>query len=329
MSGRTPLDQLGKAAIARKGWWLAHRYLILRRISQLSILAIFISVTWAASLLHVKAWENSHLLQWLREGHILRGNLGNSTLLDKIPLLDPIIFLQMVAAGLVGMTSTAIIAALIVTIFYALVGGRVFCSWACPVNMITDAARWTRRRLGIKGGAKIRRETRYFMLAAVLLAAFFTGSVAYELINPVSLTHRGLIFGMGLGWLLIAGIFAFDVLFARDGWCGHLCPMGALYGLIGSASQIRVRADNRAACDECMECYEVCPEMHVISPALKSPHGEGPVILSGDCTNCGRCIDICDEQVYHFGLRSPNQIIAAGRTGENSKREKKSVERAV
>jgi ferredoxin-type protein NapG len=34
----------------------------------------------------------------------------------------------------------------IVVVFYALVGGRVFCSWVCPVNVVTDAAAWLRRR---------------------------------------------------------------------------------------------------------------------------------------------------------------------------------------
>jgi ferredoxin-type protein NapH len=58
-----------------------------------------------------------------------------------------------------------------------------------------------------------------------------------------------------------------------------------------------------------MECYEVCPEKHVIPPALKEEKGNGPVILSPDCTNCGRCIDICSVNVYRFGLRFPNVVL--------------------
>ena len=34
----------------------------------------------------------------------------------------------------------------------------------------------------------------------------FTGSLAWEWVNPVSLLHRGLIFGMGGGLFVIAGI---------------------------------------------------------------------------------------------------------------------------
>jgi ferredoxin-type protein NapH len=83
-------------------------------------------------------------------------------------------------------------------------------------------------------------------------------------------------------------IFLFDLLVAKHGWCGHLCPVGAFYGQIGKVALLRVAADNRAACDDCMDCFAVCPEPHVISPALRGERtGTGPVIASGDCTLCG------------------------------------------
>jgi len=32
---------------------------------------------------------------------------------------------------------------------------------------------------------------------------------------------------------------------------------------------VRVAAPNRKACDDCMDCFAVCPEPQVIRPALK------------------------------------------------------------
>ena len=56
-----------------------------------------------------------------------------------------------------------------------------------------------------------------------------------------------------------------------------------------------------------MDCFVVCPEHQVINPALKEiPTGAGPVILSSQCTNCGRCIDVCAENVFQFDLRFNN-----------------------
>ncbi len=283
----TPITQLGKEAIEKKGWLVAHKWLILRRLSQFAILGLFLLGPWAG------IW-------------IIKGNLASSLLLGVVPMTDPLLFLQMFLAGFTTMVSTAVIGAGLVFGFYLLVGGRVYCAWVCPVNLVTDAAHWLRRKLGIRGSARISANARYWMLGAVLLLAFFTGSLAYELVNPVSMLHRGIIFGMGAGWAVILGVFLFDLFVMRHGWCGHLCPMGAFYGLMGAVAPIRVRADNRAACDDCMECYEVCPEPQVLPPALKgAAKGLGPVVLSGACTNCGRCIDICAERVFHFGLRYP------------------------
>ncbi|MBB4301993.1 ferredoxin-type protein NapH [Rhodobium orientis] len=281
----TPLKDLGKDAIAVKGWFGAHKWLLLRRATQVGILVLFLIGPWAGL--------------WL-----LKGNLAASTVLDTVPLTDPLLVLQMLAAGFVGLASTALLGAAIVAVFYVLVGGRAYCSWVCPVNIVTDGAHWLRRRLDIRQSARLKPSARWWMLGLTLVVSAATGTLAFELVNPVSMLHRGLIFGIGIGWAVIAAIFLFDLFVARHGWCGHLCPMGAFYGLLGSASLVRVRADGRDNCDDCMECYEVCPEPQVIPPAVKSAAAGGsPVILSGACTNCGRCIDICPNDVYAFGLR--------------------------
>ena len=49
-----------------------------------------------------------------------------------------------------------------------------------------------------------------------------------------------------------------------------------------------------------MDCYAVCPEPQVIAPALKGESGGGPLILAANCTNCGRCIDVCAPRVFGF-----------------------------
>ncbi len=282
----TPDRDIGKDAVVQKGWIAAYKWLALRRFSQIAILAMFMSGPWFG------IW-------------ILKGNIASSSLLDTIPMTDPLLFLQILAAGFFGIASTAVIGAAVIAVFFLIVGGRVYCSWVCPMNFVTDAAYWVRRRLAIKSNTHISRNIRYWVLAMVLIVAALTGTLAYELVNPVSVLYRGLIFGMGAGWAVVLGIFLFDLFVLQRGWCGHVCPMGAAYALIGRGSLIRARADRREACDNCMECFAVCPEPHVISPALRGKEGTSTVIYSGDCTNCGRCIDVCPEDVFNFGLRFP------------------------
>jgi len=280
---------IGAEAIQAKGWLGAHKWLLARRATQLSILALF-------------------LLGPLAGVWIVKGNLSYSLTLDTLPLADPFVLLQSLFTGHVP-EKMALIGVAIVATFYLLVGGRVFCSWVCPVNMVTDTAAWLRRRLGIRDSARLSRNTRYWMLAMTMVLAAVTGTIAWELVNPVSMLHRGLIFGIGMAWAILLAVFLFDLFVMNRGWCAHVCPMGAFYGLIGRRSVIRIRADKRSACNDCMDCYKVCPEPQVISPALNGEKkGVGPVILSGSCTNCARCIDVCSKDVFKFGMRFNNQV---------------------
>ena len=190
---------IGAEAVAAKGWFAAHRWLLARRMTQLGILALFLLGPLAG------LWA-------------VKGNLAYSLTLDTLHLADPYLLLQSLLTGHVPETA-AITGGLTVLGFYFVVGGRVYCSWVCPLNMVTDAARWLRDRLGIQGpGARISRDARYWLLGMTLVMAAATGTIAWEMANPVSILHRGVIFGMGAGWMIIAAVFFFDVFVSRHGW---------------------------------------------------------------------------------------------------------------
>jgi len=276
-------DRPGTEAIAEKGWLAAHKWLLLRRASQIGILLAFLVGPWFA------LW-------------IVKGNLNYSLTLGVLPLTDPYVLLQALVSGQTP-ERLGLIGVAIVLVFYLIVGGRGYCSWVCPVNLVTDAAQWLRTRLGIKGSAHLSRKTRYWMLAMTLVASAVTGTIAWEMVNPVSMVHRGLLFGIGFAWMVLLAIFLFDLFVMRHGWCGHLCPVGACYSLIGKFAVLRVQLPLRTACNDCMDCFAVCPEQQVIRPALKAINGTAPIILDANCTNCGRCIDVCSKEVFSFGVR--------------------------
>jgi len=279
------------AARARKGWWQASRFLILRRLSQLFFLSLFLSGPLAG------IW-------------IAKGTLASSLTLGVLPLTDPFLLVQSLAARH-WPEMTALTGAAIVLAAYLMFGGRSYCAWVCPINPVTDFAAWLRRRLGLTQTAKIRPELRYYFAAAVILTAAASGMLAWELVNPITALHRALVYGLWYGLAGAAAIFVFDVLVAKNGWCGHLCPVGAFYGALGQAAILRVAASRRDACDDCMDCFAVCPEPQVITPALRGGKtGASPVILSGDCTVCGACADACPERVFRFTHRLDHRVDA-------------------
>lgn len=273
----------GRDAVQAKGWLRAHQWLLARRVVQFGIVALFLLGPWFG------IW-------------IVKGNLSSSLTLGVLPLTDPFVLAQSLVSGYLPYRE-ALIGAGIVLAFYLLVGGRVYCAWVCPVNVVTDAAAWLRRRLGIKGGRAPDPRLRVWLLVFVLAVAAATGTLAWEWVNPVSMLHRGLIFGFGLAWGIVGGVFLYDLLIAARGWCGRICPMGAFYAQLGRHALLRVSAARRSACNDCMDCFAVCPEPQVIRPALKAAGQDHPVILDKDCTTCGRCVDVCGKDVFRITTR--------------------------
>jgi ferredoxin-type protein NapH len=265
----------------------AYRYLIARRMMQVGILMCF----WLGAHMHVG---------------LLTGNLSASRVLRTVPLADPDAALQLLAAG-GTLGATVLLGAAIVLLFYLVVGGRAFCGWVCPINPVTDLARWLKRRRGTRGGLGVARRTRYWIGALALFLSAVMGLAAFEAVSPIGMVHRELIFAPGLGLLAAAGILGLDLVL-RHGWCGSLCPLGAFWSVVGRWSLVRVGFEE-ARCDRCGECTPVCPEPQVIRFSEMSKRG---FIDSGNCLNCGRCLEICPRDAYRFALRFDPRLHAAG-----------------
>ena len=258
------------------------KYLLMRRFVQIGILILYFGA-------NAYGWK------------ILQGDLSGSLLFDLIPLGDPFAVIQMLIAG-AALAADILVGAVIIAVFYTIVGGRAFCSWVCPINMVTDLANWLRRRLGIAQVQKrvyMSRSIRYWVLGLSLLLSAVMGVAAFEMISPISMAHRGLVFGIGFGGGALLVIFLFDLFVHENGWCGHICPLGGFYSLLGKFSLIRVK-HNAENCTACMKCKEVCPEKEVLFMIAKSSES----VLKGECTNCGRCIDVCSDDALGFSIRS-------------------------
>jgi NapH/MauN family ferredoxin-type protein len=180
------------------------------------------------------------------------------------------------------------------------VGGRSYCAWVCPVNLVTDSAGWLKQRFKLEAQFRVARGARFWIMGLALLVSAATGVAAFEWISPIGMIHRELIFGPGLGLSVIAVIVLVDLYLAERGWCGSLCPLGAFYSLVGQFALLRIGFVPER-CDRCGDCLVICPEKHVID--FTSLEAKG-FIDSGDCLNCARCLEVCSRDAYQFTLRS-------------------------
>ena len=269
-------------------WFM--RYTIARRFTQFAILVAFFGTAhWG----------------WSVAGRpLLAGNLSAAKIAGAIPMADPFAVLQMLAARH-WLASEVLVGAGVVLALYIPLGGRTFCSWVCPMNIVTDAAEWTRSKLGLRADVlHVTPAVRYVALALTLALSAVAGIAAFEWVSPIAMLHRELVFGAGLGLTAAVGVFAFDLAVARRGWCGHVCPLGAFWALVGRAGQVAVKYD-AASCTRCGDCVKACPEPRVLNFRMLEDAGK---VASGECLNCGKCIAVCPESSLRFGLRATARI---------------------
>ncbi len=261
------------------------RFVIARRFVQLAVLLLFFgTVHWG----------------WQIAGRpLLSGDLSASELLGVVPLADPFAVLQIVASRHWPVLE-AFIGAGLVFLLYVLLGGRVFCSWVCPINMVADLANVLREKSGVRSLFVVSHKVRYWGLLLALLLSFVLGVAAFEWVSPIGIMHRELIFGFGIGFIAVLGVFLFDLLIMARGWCGHICPLGAFWSIAGRIGQVKVAFD-ASACTRCGDCVKVCPEPIVLN--FKNAERDG-MVRAGECTNCGKCVAVCPEKCLEFNLRA-------------------------
>ncbi len=201
---------------------------------------------------------------------------------------------------------------IVLTLFF----GRFFCSWLCPLGVINQwmSNFFNRRRPVDDYQINTYRRSytlKYYILTA-LLALSITGTLQVGLLDPISLITRsfalsvlpgidrltGLIYPRSFIYhaSLFIGILFLVILFLNRFltrlWCRMLCPLGALLGLVGRFSLLRIWRDV-GRCTDCMKCLRRCH-------GGCNPHGE---IIFSECHLCMNCIEDCPEGAIHYGLR--------------------------
>lgn len=231
---------------------------------------------------------------------VLSGDLSSSILFSTVPLSDPFAMLSLALAG-AKLGTSAVLGAFIIATFYAIVAPRAFCAWVCPVGLVTEIAAKIRLKfkLQTKGVLNIKRTSRYYILASVLLLSAIFSAPVFESVSFIGIMQRGIIFG-GFSWLSIVILIAiFDIFILPNGTCGHICPLGAFYSLLSKYSIFRIR-HHEHYCTYCGECEKVCPEKQVLG-IIGEKSG---FVKSSECISCGLCIQACEENALEFSIKN-------------------------
>ena len=235
-------------------------------------------------------------------------------------LLDPLVGISAtIAARAVGIALMGCGIVLAISLFIP----RGFCSYACPLGTILDLfegcmGRWVRGKNGASAGWW--RHLKYYLLAAVLVAAAFQVMIA-GYVSAIPVVTRAMAFLLAplqlgtlrnwsqvreVGWAewLSIGLFASIILaslFRQRFWCRYVCPSGAVFSLVAKVGLTGRHVTD--GCVECGRCADVCPFDAV---------DEDFTTRGLDCAWCQTCGGACPAGAIQFTLRGRREGLKEG-----------------
>jgi len=238
---------------------------------------------------------------------ILEGSLSGSRLLG-FHLIDPLAAFQVILSSKIIMVNL-IIGVVTIILIYLMFGGRSFCSWICPYHWLAELGEKIHlilKKKKIINNHTFDRKIRYYFYGLFLMLALITGFTVFETINPVAIISRFIVYGPSLMLLWVMTLLIFEVVFSRRAWCRYFCPVGVSYQLIGLMSPLRIKWEQEN-CSNCKRCQRVCLVPHVLNASVNQ--GKADYVNAADCTRCGLCVDICDDEALGYGVKYLDKII--------------------
>lgn len=198
-----------------------------------------------------------------------------------------------------------VIGTVTVFVMWLLLGGRTFCSWACPYHLLAEWAEylhlWLAKKKLVKDHPFDRRARSVFYLVFALLA-LVSGYTVFETVSPTGILSRALIYGPGIALIWVGLLLLIEVLYSRRAWCRYVCPIGVTYGAVGLLSPLRVTY-NAEACHHEGDCRKVCMVPHVLDITIRNGATQVHEDIGADCTRCGLCVDVCPTDSLKYEIK--------------------------
>ena len=219
---------------------------------------------------------------------------------------------------------------LAVVVIVALVFGKAFCSWVCPVAPLSDllrgrkarekdecertqAAHRVLERWSDTNAAQAEKhkpfrsrvDGRHVVLAGSLASAAVCGFPVVCLVCPIGVTFASAIalyrlIGFNepaIEVLVCPALLVLELTVFRK-WCHRFCPVGALLSLLSRGNRTFKPHVNASMCarhagSSCAACAQACPE-HI------DPCADLGDRSLAECTRCGACVNTCPAKALSF-----------------------------
>lgn len=172
-----------------------------------------------------------------------------------------------------------------ISLLAALIFGRIYCGYACPMNTLMISAEWISKKLKIQ----TRKAPKW------LRSGYFSWISLIVSIAALLLLKRFLHIDLPILpiWLAIAIIIT--LVYGPAVFHNLICPFGALQRLFGRYARLSKRVD-KTACIGCKLCEKACPSdsITVVDDEKKA------VIKTALCHQCTNCQQACPKDAIHY-----------------------------
>ncbi|MGL5099669.1 MAG: 4Fe-4S binding protein, partial [Fusobacteriaceae bacterium] len=187
-------------------------------------------------------------------------------------------------------------------VFFA---GRFFCGWICALGTMQDIpAFFGKKKLLVPEKLdKYLRWIKYVVLVAII---YFTWKTSTLVINPydpfAAYSHISAGWGelwgeYSIGFSILVTMIFLSFFYVRL-FCRYICPLGAVYSILGKFSFLKINRD-KETCVNCKKCTKVCPAAIDVAKADK--------VKPVDCYSCMKCVATCPTKTNSLStnLSSP------------------------
>lgn len=216
---------------------------------------------------------------------------------------------------IIYLTVLLIVSALALFLFTA-VAGRLWCGYACPQTVYTEIFLWIERWIEGDRNARIKLDKEGFTFKKILTKAekhsiwialsVWTGFTFVGYFTPIR-DLWGAAFGLSTGpwetfWILFYGFATYgNAGWMREQVCVYMCPYARFQSAMFDKDTLIIAYDQKRGeprgkgaatgdCIDCGICVQVCPTGIDIRQGLQY-----------QCIGCAACIDGCDQVMDKLG----------------------------
>ena len=172
-----------------------------------------------------------------------------------------------------------------VSLIIALIFGRVYCGYACPMNTLMIPIEWLSKKLKIQTAVAPKW----------LKNGYFTWITLGISVAVMLLSKRLLHIDLPIlpFWLVMSILITLR--YKPAVFHNLICPFGALQRSFGRFARLSEKVD-KEACVGCKLCEKACPSNAI----LVSSEDKKAMINTALCHQCTNCLQVCPKEAIHY-----------------------------